>query len=209
MIKQLFFFTVLILITSCSTAQQYSTKSKKAIKLFEQGKNEPNLSVDPVRHIPNYKGGIAYLNQAIEKDPNFWEAHMVAGEFHETLREYDAAIDHYRKALAINPQRNTSGSTYFFLANLEQATGDYDSAIKNIDLFQQFRHANPELINKSHEMRASCVFAKESMLSPNQFNPINIGPGINTSQPEYFPTITVDGKTILFGLCLTSSRLWI
>ena len=206
-IKQLFLFAVLVLITSCSSAQQYSTKSKKAIKLYEMGKNEPSTSIDPKTHTPNFRGGLVYLNQAIEKDPGFWEAHMVAGEFCETMGDYNTAIDHYKKALAINPQRNTSGSTYFFLANLEQAVGDYDNAIRNIDLFQQFRNANPELIQKSYEIRANCLFAKESMLSPTLFNPVNIGPGINTEQPEYFPTITVDGKTILFTRRIKDGRV--
>ncbi|MCO4814819.1 MAG: tetratricopeptide repeat protein, partial [Flavobacteriales bacterium] len=206
-IKQLFLVTALFLIASCSSAQQYSSKNKKAIKLFEMGKSEPSNTIDERTHTPNFRGGLVYLNQAIEKDPSFWEAHMVAGEFCETLGDYRAAIDHYKKALAINPQRNTTGSSYFFLANLEQAVGDYDNAIRNIDFFQQFRNANPELIKKSHEIRANCVFAKESMLAPIQFNPMNIGPGINTAQPEYFPTITVDGKTILFTRRIKDGRV--
>lgn len=192
---------------SCSTAQHYSTKSKKAIKLFEQGKEAPRTSIDKTTNMPNFKLGLKYLDQAIEKDPNFWEAHMVAGEFAETLRDYELAINHFEKALAINPQRQSTGSTYFFLANLQQAVGQYDKAIKNIDLFQQFRNANQELIQKSHGIRASAVFAKKAMTNPLQFNPVNIGPGINTSQPEYFPTITVDGKTILFTRRVKDGRV--
>ncbi|MBL1279277.1 MAG: PD40 domain-containing protein [Fluviicola sp.] len=205
--KYLVFILSLLIFASCSTAQHYSTKSKKAIKLFEQGKDAPRNSIDRERNTPNFRLGLKYLSQAIEKDPNFWEAHMVAGEFAETIGDYELAIDHFEKALAINPQRQSTGSTYFYLANLQQAVGQYDKAIQNIDLFQQFRNANQELIRQSHQIRASSVFAKEAMTNPLEFNPINIGPGINTAQPEYFPTITVDGKTILFTRRVKDGRV--
>ena len=202
----LFTFSVLIFV-SCSTAQHYSSTNKKAIKLFEQGKNEPGLNLNSNGTLPNYRGGIEYLNQALEKDPQFWEAHMLAGEFHEILREYEPAIEHFKKALAINPQQSSTGSTYFYLANLQQAVGDYEGAVKNIDIFVQFRNANPDLISEANHIRANCAFAINALQHPSSFNPINIGPGINTDNPEYFPTITVDGKTILFTRRIKDNRV--
>lgn len=193
---------------SCSVAQQkYSTSNKKAIKLFEMGKQAPGLTIDPTTNGPNFRSGIDYMNKALEKDPNFWEAHMFAGEFAELLRDYPLAIQHYRKAIAINPNHSNTGSTYFYLANLEQAVGNYDNAIKNLDIFEKYRNANPELIKKGREIRENCEFAKYAMENPIDFNPINIGPGINTADPEYFPTITVDGKTILFTRRIADGRV--
>ena len=192
---------------SCSTAQYYSTKNKKAIKLFEQGKKAPSESIDPQTHTPNFKEGIRLMNQALEKDPNFWEAHMVAGEFCELIGDYMPAIDHYNKALAINPNHSPTGSTFFYLANLQHAVGMYEEAIRNADIYEQNRNANPEFINKARQIRESCVFAVDAMKNPQSFDPINIGPGINTQYPEYFPTITVDGKTILFTRRIPDGRV--
>ncbi len=192
---------------SCSVAQHYSTKNKKAIKLFEMGKQAPALTIDPTTNGPNFRSGIDYMNKALEKDPNFWEAHMFAGEFAEMLGDYPSAIDHYRKALAINPNHSTTGSTYFYLANLEQAIGDYDNAMRNIDLFERNPNANPELLIKARQIKSNCEFAKKAMQNPIDFNPINIGPGINTEDPEYFPTITVDGRTILFTRRIADGRV--
>jgi len=205
--KYIFFSLALLVFASCSTAQHYSSSNKKAIKLFEQGKNEPSVNLNANGTLPNYRGGIEYLNQALEKDPQFWEAHMLAGEFHELLREYQPAIDHFKKALAINPQQSSTGSTYFYLANLQQAVGDYESAIKNIDVYVQFRNANPELVLEANRIRANCAFAINALKHPSTINPINIGPGINTDNPEYFPTITVDGKTILFTRRIKDGRV--
>ena len=191
----------------CSTAQYYSTKDKKAIKLFEQGKQAPSASIDPQTHAPNFREGIRYMEQAVEKDPNFWEAHAVAGEFYEYLGEYLPAIEHYNKALTINPNHSPTGSTYFYLGNLQNAMGMYDDAVKNLDIYIRNPNANPDLVNKANQIRQNCVFAKNSMAHPQAFNPINIGPGINTKYPEYFPTITVDGKTILFTRRIPDGRV--
>jgi outer membrane protein OmpA-like peptidoglycan-associated protein/tetratricopeptide (TPR) repeat protein len=199
---------LLFAFSSCSVAQQrYSSKNKKAIKLFEAGKAEPGLSIDYTTNGPNFRGGIALMDKALEKDPNFWEAHMIAGEFAEMLKDYPSAIDHYKAALAINPKHSSTGSTYFYLANLQQAMGDYESAIKNLDLFENHKMANPELLMEAQGIRASCSFAANALNNPLDFNPINIGPGINTKDPEYFPTITVDGKTILFTRRIEDGRV--
>ena len=206
--NKLLFFLLSFSIISCSVAQEhYSTKNKKAIKLFEMGKEAPSQTIDPVTFGPNFREGINLMDKALEKDPNFWEAHMFAGEFAEMLGDYNVAIDHYRKALAINPNHSHTGSTYFYLANLEQAVGDYDSALKNLEIFQTYRNANPELLKKSQQIKSNCEFAKAAIENPIDFKPINIGPGINTEDPEYFPTITVDGKTILFTRRIADGRV--
>ncbi|MFM9028329.1 MAG: TolB family protein, partial [Bacteroidota bacterium] len=45
---------------------------------------------------------------------------------------------------------------------------------------------------------ASCRFAEQAMANPVKFDPKNMGPGINSSDLEYFPAITADGSTFLF-----------
>lgn len=200
----------LLFLAACGTAQPrdgYTTKNKKAIKLFEQGKEAPRLAVDPRTNGPDYTSGLKLMNQSLQKDSNFLEAHLFAGEFAEYLRDYDEAIYHYKRALQINPKHSFSSSTNFYLANLQQAKGDYEDAIKNFDIFMDNRNANPELAMQANDMRANCEFALKALKNPLDFNPINIGPGINTADPEYFPTITVDGKTILFTRRIEDGRV--
>lgn len=198
----------LALLTVPAFGQNYSTKNKKAIKLFEEALQMPGNSIDPTTNTPNYRGGLKKLEEALEKDDNFLEAHLVAGEFAEYIYDYETAIYHYKKALAINPQHSSTGATYFFLANLQHAVGDYDGAILNIDIFQRNPNANETLLNEAQTIRAECEFAKYAIANPVEFDPINIGPGINTQYPEYFPTITVDGKTILFTRRIPDERVY-
>jgi outer membrane protein OmpA-like peptidoglycan-associated protein/tetratricopeptide (TPR) repeat protein len=198
----------LLALASCSTAQMtYSTKNKKAIELFEQARNEPGKSIDPKTHGPNFAGAIVLLEKALEKDPNFWEAHMVEAEMYEELNQPYKAIEHYRKALAINPNPTSGGGTYFYLGTLEYSVGEYENAIKNLTIFTQAKGAYPENIERAKQVINDCSFAIEAMKNPTQFKPINLGPGVNTKDPEYFPTITVDGKTLLFTRRLEDKRV--
>ena len=202
------FFFGLLFIVSCSTAQVgYSSSNKKAIKLFEDGKEAPNNNFDPITNMPDFKEGIRLMEAAIEKDPTFWEPHVWAGEFYENMRDYENAIKHYETALQINPNHSATGTTYFYLGNLQNAVGDYEKSIQNLDLFLRNRNANPDLQQQAQTIRVNSEFAMNAMKNPRNFNPINVGPGINTADPEYFPTITVDGKTILFTRRIKDDRV--
>lgn len=193
---------------SCAEAQiGYSTKDKKAIKQFEAGKEAPNTEREEGAREPNYQAGVDYMIKALDRDPNFIEAHLLKAEFHEYLLQYDQAIDHYKRALAINPNYLRSGVTYFYLGNLQHATGDYDGAIQNLDIYINNRNANPKLQSQAQLIRANAAFAQNAIANPLPFEPINIGPGINTENPEYFPTITVDGETILFTRRIKDGRV--
>lgn len=190
-------FCFFIFHTSCASAQEnFSIKDDGAIKLFKKGQKAPGES--SVNGRPNYQAGIEQLEKAIKKEPNFWEAHLLAAEFYEYLGKYDLAIQHYMDAIRINPAHSPSGSTFFYCGNLQYSTGDYEGAMKTLDIYLRNRSANPDLLKKANEIYMSAEFAAKAMKNPTNFKPINMGAGINTADPEYYPTITVDGKTILF-----------
>ncbi len=197
---------IVFLLSFSSFAQQYSSSSKKAIKLFEEGMNAPRANKD-IYGRENYQMGIDILNKAIEKDPTFWEAYLTAGEFAEYSNQLKLAIQYYEKAISINPNHSPSGSTYFYLGNLKFATGDYQGAIDVLNIYVKNKQINPTNIPIANQLLASSKFAVEALQHPSNFKPINMGPAINTKDPEYFPTITVDGKTILFTRRINDDRV--
>ncbi|MCO5260228.1 MAG: OmpA family protein [Crocinitomicaceae bacterium] len=203
------FFAVLfsiVFVTSCSISQNYSTSNKKAIKLFEEAMKAPNLTIDPVRRVPNFREGIKLAEKALEKDPRFWEAHLLAAEFYENYNENEAAIKHYEAALAINPNHAPSGSTFFYLGNCQYAVGDYNGALKSMGMYVKIKSADPRMVASANRIIDNAEFALDAIAHPAKYNPVNVGPGINTADPEYFPTITVDGKTILFTRRIKDTR---
>jgi len=193
-----FYILLFLFISNISIAQHYSTRNKKAIQLFEQALNVPNKSIDRERNMPNFRLAIDIAQKALQRDPKFWEAHLLIAEFHENYGEYQQAIEHYKKALEINPNHSSSGLTHFLLGNCSFLVGDYQESVKNLTIYVANKQANPKMIREANLLMDKSEFALHSIANPNKFEPINLGPGINTADPEYFPTITVDGKTILF-----------
>lgn len=205
----LLFQLILLLFVSCGTAQQgsYSVKSKKAIKLFEQAMEQPRVGQDPRTGGPDYRGGIDMLQKAIALEPKFWEAHTTISEFYEILGDYKSATYHLEESLRIRPDQSPTGSAYYFLANLLKLEGRYVESNLRIDQFMSFQMGNAELQDRAMQMKTSNSFAIYAIDHPVKFNPVNIGAGINTADPEYFPTITVDGKTILFTRRIADERV--
>ena len=187
------------LLNACAQVQMsYSTKSKKAIKLFEKARNAPSQFADENTGQPNYAEGIKLLKQAVVKAPEFWEAQLLMGEFYEYNNDYAAAINQYEIALDLNPMHSSSGATFCYLANLHLALGHYTEAIKFCDIFLKNPNASKKLSPQVYLMKRSAEFAAHAIANPKEFDPINLGPEINTARPEYYPALTVDGETLLF-----------
>ena len=67
---------------------------------------------------------------------------------------------------------------------MQMAVGDYKECFKNAKI-RGFPFAN-KVSGQYQRMVENCVFAINAMANKGSFNPINLGEGINTSNPESF-----------------------
>lgn len=205
--RNLFFTCLLIFAAACSTAQpgQWDTKSKKAIKLVETGMAAAN-QIDPTTGLPDYRTAIYYFDKAIEKDSMFSDVYLLKAEYCIQSGRNIEAINAYRKVLEVKPTISSTGYIYFDLALLEWSQGMYTDALKHAKIYKTFPGANPEMLPEADWIIENCEFAINAMKNPLPFNPINVGAGVNTADPEYFPTLTVDQQQLLFTRRVTDSR---
>jgi outer membrane protein OmpA-like peptidoglycan-associated protein len=191
------FFTLFFY--GCSTAQfPYSSSNKKAIHYFELAEKAPKEGMDPMTGAYDFKSGIELLGKALEKDSNFWEAHILDAEFNEFIRNYKQSIFHYKRALEIDANHSVSGSSTYHLATCQMAVADYEGALKSCSIYLKNPNAKEENLGAVRRMQDCANFAIQAMKNPKPFEPKNIGASINTNFSEYYPTITVDGHTMLF-----------
>jgi outer membrane protein OmpA-like peptidoglycan-associated protein/tetratricopeptide (TPR) repeat protein len=203
----LLLFSILFLNFSLYSQFKYSTKSKKAIKLLEEAQKAPGASLDPKTRGPNYREGLVILQQSLKKDPNFWEAHILSAQFNMNLNLYKQAIYHYESALKLNPAHSRYGSTHYYLSILYLAEGNYEKAIKYANVLMKNSNASEEFLKNANDIKQNANFAIHALKNPKKFEPVNAGSGINTADPEYYPTITVDGKTLLFTRRIADNRV--
>lgn len=190
----------LIVFSSCATTAQgkYSSKDKKAVKLYESAVRIEVTHYDPRTRTVDYRAAIDMLEQAIKRDPNFIEAHELIAEYYFGFRNYDKTIFHLERVMQLRGNRDQTGVTYYFLAQAFYRKGEYEKALININKYMKIGNAKDKYTPDIKIFIESCEFAIYAIKNPVNFNPINLGPAINTKYHEYFPTMTVDGKTLLF-----------
>ncbi len=184
--------SLLLVLCSCvclaQQPQNYSTSSKKAIKNLENA-----LKLYDSRQTEK---AISELKDAINADPKFIEAYMLMGDLYADLDKPEQAIEQYKKAVEINP--NFFPNNFYALGRYELELARYDEALTHFTKFISLPNAKPEKKAEAERFIASCNFAVEALKTPVPFEPKNLGANINSEFDEYFPSITVDEKKLLY-----------
>ncbi|HPM87079.1 MAG: OmpA family protein [Bacteroidales bacterium] len=186
------FISVLLLFTisegNMLGQQKFHTSSNKALKLYNEGMKYYDF-VD-------YNSAEMYFRHAIEADKGFYEAYMILGELLSKQKRFSEAADNYKMAVKIDSAFYLP--VFFNLAEAEISTGDYINARKHYYLYlsqQNISEKNKAIAIKNLK---NCDFAIEAMKNPVPFSPVSVGEGINTSDDEYWPSITADGQMLIF-----------
>lgn len=179
---------IFILWATLTLAQNLSTESRKAKKLFEEANSHLSFG--------QYFEASEKLKSAVKTDPTFIEAYLLLGDAERDMNNQEQAIHYYEDAININ--YSAYPRTHYFVGKLYMEIGKYDEAERFFKQFISFDDMEEYAINDSKRNILNCQFAKEAILNPVDFEPINLGKNINSIYSEYFPSMTVDGDRILY-----------
>ncbi len=186
---------VMLVLSVALFGQKLSTKSPKAEKLFEEASYHITYM--------QYFEAEEKLEKCIKTDPNFFEAFLLMGDLHADLNEPEAAAQYYRKALKINP--DSYPRAHYFLGKLLISKGNYQSADSSFRKYLTYPGIDDYSKRDTERQILNCNFAITSLQNPVEFTPMNMGNTINSNFSEYFPTMSVDGKTILYTRLIAQS----
>jgi outer membrane protein OmpA-like peptidoglycan-associated protein/tetratricopeptide (TPR) repeat protein len=186
--------TLSFLSLSLTALSQYSVSkvNKKAIDSY-------NRAMDKVQN-DDYKAAIPIFQEAIQKDPNYVDAYLSLAGVYGQIKDYQHSVDTYEKAFAMD-SNYTSFYKLSYSINLA-GLGEFEKALNTVNILLTRTNLDPRS-RKSAEYRKSCYqfavdFAKAHANDHYVFAPQNLGDGINTAESEYFPSLTVDGKQMIF-----------
>ncbi|MBL7950970.1 MAG: OmpA family protein [Flavobacteriales bacterium] len=182
----------LLLATGCSllvTAQPggYSTQDKGAIKRYESGSECMRLQ--------KWECAESEFTKAAETDPSFVEPRIMLAEIAQRKGKDDVAMMRYREAIAINPRFFPVAQLH--LADLEFKAGQYAAAEKNYTEYMK-QEEEPQRKARAKLGLRNCEFAAKAIHQPVPFEPKNLGPNVNSADPEYYPCITADDGTLIY-----------
>ena len=179
---------VVVLAVPSMAQREYTTKSKKAIKNFEEA-----LKYYSARRNAE---ALEYLDKAIKADDQFIEAYTVSGDCYADLGRLDRAIENYQKVVDLDP--DFLSTSFKQLADVQFMTGDYKNALENYKVFMTKKRVNPQIREKAERSLRNSEYGVVAKEAPVPFDPKNLGSNVNSSDYEYFPVLTADEQTLVF-----------
>ena len=187
-------FTLFIVLFSSSALAQYTVSkiNKKAIDAYTK-------AMEKVQN-DDYKNAIPIFLDAIQKDPGYVDAYLSLAGVYGQLKNYQQSVDTYEKAFTLD-SNYTSFYRLSYSINLA-GLGQFQKALDAINALLARTDLDPRS-RKSAEYRRSSYqlavdFEKAHANDNYVFAPKNLGDGINTTESEYFPSLTIDGNQMIF-----------
>ena len=184
--RYLFFIVLSFIFLNLSAQQRYSTTKKKAIKQFELGKMDYNNG--------NYKDAIDNLNLANKADENFIEPYLLKAQIYFEITDIKSEIAQYEKALSIN--RNYTPKIQYLLSIAYFNNEQYQASLDICKEAQQMETHSARLERLIEEEIKAAEIAVELFNNPVPYNPINLGPNVNSPYDDYWPMLSTNGTRL-------------
>ncbi|MGQ8338496.1 OmpA family protein [Sunxiuqinia sp. A32] len=181
-------FVIFFFFVVTSFAQELSTKNNKAKKLFEQAQEEFFKE-------QNQKA-IDKLEEAIGEDSCFYEAYLLASDIYRDIDSLFLQIHVLEKAVEID--RSRYPKLMYVLGNAYLRAGNYSAAKNAYEDYLSISLDSNKFNRQAQERLKQCDFAISQVDNPVPFIVENMGEAINSDLDEYWPSLTIDGKTLIF-----------
>lgn len=171
-------------------AKAQTSTNRKAMASFDKAQGFLNDN--------QYPEAIIALKEALQADPGFQNAILQLAELNRRIKAYEEAKIYYLKAIALYP--NADPRIFYGLGESELYSGDYPNALQHLKEFiAKYSGNDAGFLSRAKKYQKDCEFAIEAIKTPQQYDPINLGPQINTAYRDYFPAITADNETLIFS----------
>ena len=143
------------------------------------------------------------INKAIDTDPRFLEAYLLKAELCNEGGFSECVIESLLAARAID-------STFYAyldynLAGAYYGNGQYADAKHYYSIFLDNPKANAKSKDLARQFIDKCLVAIELVKHPVPFEPKSLGPDLELPYEQYWPSLSLDGKTLVFTMLMPDS----
>lgn len=167
-----------------------STKSKKAIEYYTEADN--------YRVRGQFTQAIVLLNQAIDKDKNFFEAYYRLGIVYMSQKDFTTANQYLEKGLSLTRDPKKQKVFWYDLGESYFATGDYTKAEQYMQLFLKEEIANRPKLERAKLILRNIQFAKDNEKKASAYKQKKLSDTVNNFVLQYFPVLTADQQELIF-----------
>ncbi|MGN6194127.1 MAG: OmpA family protein [Ginsengibacter sp.] len=148
----------------------------------------------------DYISSIKMINESLKIDPKFVDAYLSLAGIYAEMKNYTTSVSNFEKAFSLD----TVYTKDFYLPySISLAgCGRFTDALNAVNQFLSNSKLNDRSIKAAEFRKKTYEFAiNYAQTHPDKnyvFAPQNLGDSINTSDLEYFPSLTIDGKKLVF-----------
>ena len=147
-----------------------------------------------------YTESIAHIGEALKIDPRFVEAWLSRAGIYADMKNYIGSVNDFEKGLELD---SVFSSTYLLPYSISLAgTGKFDKALAMVNKFLQTPGLNEQSVRAGNYRKSTYEFAiayaDKHPAGNYKFAPQNLGDSINSVDLEYYPSLTIDGKKMIF-----------
>ena len=186
--KMLSIFAFLLL--NFALVQAQNDVNPKVVDLCKKAKHELNNK--------NFKKAETYLAKAQKIDSTFADIYVIRGDMYNFSLESEKAVACYNKAISM--AKNPKPLLFYITAEEEAKAGLYEAALAHYNTYIEKVSVDGPLAEETQRGINNCKFAIEAMKHPVSFDPINMGPNINSEYDEYLPAVIADETEIIFTI---------
>lgn len=148
----------------------------------------------------DYPKSLLLLNEAITSDNRFVEGYLSRAGIYAEYKNYAASVKDFEMALQLD---SVFSNTYLLPYSISLAgIGEFEKALVAVNHFLENPTLNEYSIRSGNYRKRTYEFAlnyaKEHPFKNYVFSTQNISPNINSKDLEYFPSLTIDGKKMIF-----------
>ncbi len=182
--KRLFLFSAIIYLAISSVMAQ----NKKAERYFDEALLKYRSS--------DYKEALLLAKKACEKDPYHIDSWLLQAETYNRCDSTLMQIKTLEHAISIGAGKEQA-KAYYILANAYYDIGEYEKSLNTCRSFLSSGNTG-SLGDKANKIIERNTVALQLKKNPVEFEPKRLNENINSNMDEYWPSITIDGKTIVF-----------
>ncbi|MEO5890656.1 MAG: OmpA family protein [Ferruginibacter sp.] len=193
---------LLLSVSFYCTAQWYNPDkvNKKAADIYARAYEDAQEQ--------KYGNAIDKINKAITIEPKFLDAFLSRAGIYANLKKYDSSVIDYEKAFQLD---SVYSFTYLLPYSISlSGIGQFQKALDAVNHFLQYDKLNSQSIRAGNYRKGVYEFAidyeKKHPTNNYVFAPKNLGDSVNTTALEYYPSLTIDGKQLIFTRRIASDE---
>ena len=144
--------------------------------------------------LQEYENSIAEIEKLLKKTPDYVDAILLQADVYHEMKATGLEIEALENALRYSQR----ALIFYRLGKANFSDGIYEKALFNLEKYLQEKGIPDARKTEVEQTILSCRFAIDAVKNPVEFNPERLSENINTTNDEYWPSVSLDGGRLVF-----------